>query len=73
MDTFVAKLLHIVWMMKIQDPPICLVWQEKGEKINKENFTYYSKRGDVVAFCVWPAVFLHKDGPLMSQGVLQAN
>lgn len=68
---FVGKALELVWVMKIQDPPMELTWCNRGDTFNKNMFTYYTNRGNTVRQSVWPAVLLHKDGPLMSKGVVQ--
>ncbi|KAL4231003.1 hypothetical protein ACF0H5_011376 [Mactra antiquata] len=73
MNEYVRRLIHIIWMMKSQDPPMVLVWPDAGKPVNKDRFTFYTKSGDVVAFVVWPSVLLHKDGPQMSKGVVQGK
>jgi hypothetical protein len=72
-DAFVAKTFDIVWLMKIQNPQMETQWQSEEEKCDKDKFTFYTKRGDIVSQTVWPAVLLHKNGPLMSKGILQAK
>ncbi|XP_060556665.1 uncharacterized protein LOC132717249 [Ruditapes philippinarum] len=72
-DAFVAKTFEIVWLMKIQNPQMETQWQSQDEKCDKDKFTFYTKRGDIVSQTVWPAVLLHKNGPLMSKGILQAK
>lgn len=68
---FAEKALGLVWVMKIQDPPMELTWCKRGDTFNKNMYNYYTNRGNTVKHCVWPAVLLHKDGPLMSKGVAQ--
>ncbi|XP_053400847.1 uncharacterized protein LOC128557480 [Mercenaria mercenaria] len=72
-DKFVEKAFEIIWLMKIQNPPIAFKWQTRDETFDRERFTFYTKRGDKVGQMVWPAVLLHKDGPLMSKGIVQAK
>lgn len=71
-NAFIIEGVKLVWMMKMQDPPMQFVWGQPGDTIDKNRFTYYTKSGDIVRFSVWPAVALHKDGPLMSKGIVQA-
>ncbi|XP_053399565.1 uncharacterized protein LOC123557239 [Mercenaria mercenaria] len=72
-DKFVEKAFEIIWLMKIQNPPMEFKWQIRDEKFDRERFTFYTKRGDKVGQTVWPAVLLHEDGPLMSKGIVQAK
>lgn len=59
-------------MMAIQDPPMYLDFgPEMGSVIDKNVFRLYTKSGENVDFLVWPAVFLHKNGPIVQKGVLQ--
>lgn len=72
-NKFVEQAMRLVWLMKIQDPPMKLLWQNSGEPYDKNNFTFYTKTGDAVLYTVWPAVLLHEDGPLMSKGIVQGR
>lgn len=38
---------------------------------DKQIFKEYTTMGRRVKFLVWPALFLHKGGPLLSKGVVQ--
>ena len=59
--------------MKVQDPPMKLVWQNAGDLHDKNTFTFYKKSGQTVLNTVWPAVMLHSQGPLMSKGIVQVK
>lgn len=65
--------MRLIWLMKIQEPPMKLLWQNTGDLHDKNNFTFYKKTGHTVLCTVWPAVLLHADGPLMSKGIVQAK
>jgi hypothetical protein len=70
--TFVSKCVEIIWLMKIQSPPMELLWQQSGDPCDKDRFAFYTKKGEKVERCVWPAVILHAgNGPLVSKGVIQ--
>ncbi|WAQ97963.1 hypothetical protein MAR_022336 [Mya arenaria] len=69
LDKFVSKCVELLWLMEVQDPPMQLIWAEQGHRVDKDRFTFYTKRGEVVQQSIWPAVLLHKDGPLMSKGI----
>ncbi|XP_053399563.1 uncharacterized protein LOC123557238 isoform X2 [Mercenaria mercenaria] len=73
LNDFLDRTLELVWMMKIQDPPMEFTWSKEGDKFDKNMYTPYTIRGNTVAQCVWPAVVLHRDGPLMSKGVVQGK
>ncbi|XP_052795793.1 uncharacterized protein LOC128228494 [Mya arenaria] len=73
LDKFVSKCVELLWLMEVQDPPMQLIWAEQGHRVDKDRFTFYTKRGEVVQQSIWPAVLLHKDGPLMSKGIVQGK
>jgi hypothetical protein len=70
---FLEKAFELIWVMKMQDPPMEFVWSKPGDNFDNNMYTYYSKRGSKVSQSIWPAVVLHKAGPLMSKGVAQGN
>ena len=70
--TFVVQSVKLVWMMKMQTPPMALIWANPKQNVDKNRFTFYTRRGDVIEQCVWPALELHKNGPLVSKGIVQA-
>ena len=65
---YVSILSELIWLMVIQDPPMVLKFIEKGEKMDPNIFKPYTKSGSIVVVCVWPALYLHKDGPLVGRG-----
>ncbi|XP_052794069.1 uncharacterized protein LOC128227498 isoform X2 [Mya arenaria] len=72
-NTFIESSLKSIWLMKVQDPPVVLKWVDPGTKVQTDKFSFYTKKGKTVAQCVWPAVLLHEDGPLMSKGIVQGR
>ncbi|XP_060556663.1 golgin subfamily A member 5-like [Ruditapes philippinarum] len=70
---FLEKAFELIWVMKMQDPPMEFVWSKPGDNFDKNMYTHYTRRGSKVSQCIWPAVVLHKAGPLMSKGVVQGN
>nr|XP_022320924.1 uncharacterized protein LOC111123106 [Crassostrea virginica] len=63
---------NVYKMMSIEDPPMHLDFgPEKDSVIDKNVFKMFTKTGDALDFVVWPAVFLHYNGPLVQKGVLQ--
>lgn len=72
MQKYIDCCIEYCWMMAIQDPPMKLDFgPAQNEKFDKEVFRCYTITGKKVQFMVWPAVFLHKNGPLVTKGVLQ--
>ncbi|XP_060604673.1 protein Daple-like isoform X2 [Ruditapes philippinarum] len=72
LKTFIVQSVKLVWMMKMQTPPMAFIWAEPKQNVDKNRFTFYTRRGDVIKQCIWPALALHKNGPLMSKGIVQA-
>ncbi|CAC5416655.1 unnamed protein product [Mytilus coruscus] len=72
-SSFFEKCVYLCWSMVIQDP---VMYLDDGPipltPIDKNTYKEFVKSGDSVAYLVWPALFLHKDGPLLYKGVVQA-
>ncbi|KAL3879741.1 hypothetical protein ACJMK2_032027 [Sinanodonta woodiana] len=62
--------IELTWLMCIQAPPIKLEFIPDNKAISK-HFRHYTRSGDKVEFVVWPALFLHDNGPVLSKGVIQ--
>ncbi|CAC5416650.1 GOLGB1 [Mytilus coruscus] len=72
-SSFFEKCVHICWSMTIQDPVMYLDEDVPADtQIDKNTYKEFVKSGNTVAFVVWPALFLHKDGPLLYKGVVHA-
>ncbi|XP_062577368.1 uncharacterized protein LOC134239217 isoform X2 [Saccostrea cucullata] len=61
-------LVELTWNMVLQDPPMALNFAKNGDKIDEKSFKHYSKKGNVVLLCVWPALHLYNGGPIVSKG-----
>ena len=70
---YVETCVQCCWLMAIQEPPVHMEWGfKKGiSDFNKDVLKSYTKTGNTVAFMVWPALFLHRDGPLLCKGIAQ--
>uniref|UniRef100_K1QC94 Mitochondria-eating protein C-terminal domain-containing protein n=1 Tax=Magallana gigas TaxID=29159 RepID=K1QC94_MAGGI len=55
------------------DPPMCLVDFGRGLEFNSNEMRSFTKSGKFVDFVVWPALYLHEDGPLLSKAVVQGS
>ena len=60
--------------MVVQTPPVeIVVGIQEGQRVDKDLFSFYTRQGEYMDFPVWPCVRLHKDGPLLSKGVVQGR
>ncbi|VDH96795.1 Hypothetical predicted protein [Mytilus galloprovincialis] len=65
---YVDNCVNLIWYMCIQQPPMEIVWGNRGEKFNKEMFRFSGKKGTKFRLTVWPAVLYFKDGGLAAPG-----
>ncbi|XP_062620659.1 uncharacterized protein LOC134282254 [Saccostrea cucullata] len=63
-------LVELTWNMVLQDPPMALNFAKNGDKIDEKSFKHYSKKGNIVLLCVWPALHLYNGGPIVSKGFI---
>ncbi|XP_062613093.1 uncharacterized protein LOC134274862 [Saccostrea cucullata] len=68
--TYIKSCVQICWLFAIQDPAMQLWWPKEQSKID-EDVKEFTKRGTVISYVVWPTLYLHRNGPLMSKGVVQ--
>ncbi|WAQ98871.1 hypothetical protein MAR_023244, partial [Mya arenaria] len=68
---FINKCLFIGWMMVVQTPPMDFKYARKGDHFDTNSFKQYTKSGKFIDFVVWPALLLHKDGPVVGKGIAQ--
>ena len=72
MKPYVTKCIQVSWLMCVQDPPMLLSIKTEP-KFNLGLFREYTKRGPYVEYVVWPAMYLHEDGHILSKGVAQGT
>ena len=70
---YTNKCVEITWLMSVQDPPVILDNMEDHHGFQTEMYKAFTKHGRNVDFYVWPALLLHKGGPLLAKGVAQGN
>ena len=69
---FGQQCVAICWFMVVQDPEMYIDGDlQPGIQLDREVYREYTRSGKSVAFSVWPALYLHKDGPLLRKGVAQ--
>ncbi|VDI02339.1 Hypothetical predicted protein [Mytilus galloprovincialis] len=70
---FFDQCVNLCWCMVIQDPVMYLDGDiTQGTTFDKNTYKEFVKSGNKVKYVVWPALFLHKDGPLLHKGTIQA-
>ena len=67
---YIDKSIEVCWLMAVQDPPMHL-YNVKTPQFDSSKFREYQRRGYYTDYVVWPALALHKNGPLLSKGVAQ--
>ncbi|KAK3602859.1 hypothetical protein CHS0354_026419 [Potamilus streckersoni] len=73
LDIFAKECVSIIWLMCVQDPQIVMEWvdDDNGIHFDTEKYRGYTKTGTMIDFCVWPVVYLCKEGSLLSKGIAQ--
>jgi len=67
-SNYTDKVVELVWLMTSLEPRMRLYWQRQNEQVNTEFFYFYDHKGDYVDQTVWPAVFMHDTGRLVTRG-----
>lgn len=70
---YMEKCVELIWLMSVQDPPMFLASANDGDKMRTDMYSYYGSKGKVVKATVWPAVLLHKEGPIISKGFVMPH
>ena len=71
---FYKKCVELCWCMAIKDPPMYLDEDiPPGTVMDKNTYREFTKSGEIVEYVVWPALRLHKDGPVLYKGVIQVK
>ncbi|KAK3580469.1 hypothetical protein CHS0354_035513 [Potamilus streckersoni] len=78
LDKYIQGCIRICWFMCVRNPQMHLYF---GQNLRKEGrryfedkrFVSYKRSGKYVKYFVWPAVFLHEDGPMLKKGVAQGR
>lgn len=71
-QNFTRRCVEITWSMCIQDPPMCFIDRlDRGAKFDSDTFRKYNDGGNKFDYLVWPALLLHRDGPLITKGIAQ--
>ncbi|XP_065930927.1 uncharacterized protein [Magallana gigas] len=69
---FAERCVELCWFMHITQPPIHLsACIPEKKKMNNDIFKAYMKSGTVIDYIVWPVMYLHENGPLLTKGIAQ--
>ncbi|XP_061170066.1 uncharacterized protein LOC133179296 [Saccostrea echinata] len=68
LKAYIEACIEQMWLMCVQDPQMVIEFAVPGTPIDKELFKFYDKKGIIVHLTVWPVVYLHKGGPIVSKG-----
>ncbi|OWF41297.1 uncharacterized protein LOC110462653 [Mizuhopecten yessoensis] len=69
---FTKCCVNLCWLMRIKNPPLHMDTElVEDSDINTDFYKNYTHKGKKVGYLVWPALFLHKGGPLLCKGIVQ--
>ncbi|KAL3879247.1 hypothetical protein ACJMK2_031552 [Sinanodonta woodiana] len=70
---YMDECVEICLLMNIQEPPVELRGLEllSGADFDLSVFKPYTKSRNKIEYIVWPAMYLHQNGPLLRKGVAQ--
>ncbi|XP_062589739.1 uncharacterized protein LOC134251332 [Saccostrea cucullata] len=69
---YASQCASLCWRMRIRDPPVFVRFDfRQGTEFNTDILRRYTKTGGYLDFIVWPALYLHEKGPVLSKGVAQ--
>ena len=76
LSKYANKCTELCWFMVICDPPLVFSEDKAGTEFNSSIYRPYSRsqkdiKTPVIEMTVWPALYLHLGGALLSKGVAQ--
>ena len=73
LSVFANKCFETCFMLQIQDPPMYISLPSDKDLTSdcyKDSFRHVKRRGRKTKTVAWPPLYLYKDGPLLSKGVI---
>ncbi|KAL3878449.1 hypothetical protein ACJMK2_030799 [Sinanodonta woodiana] len=71
---YIDRCTDVCWYMSIQDPQMVMDGDKSpDDKFNSIKHREYTKKGPYEECVVWPALYLCKGGPMLSNGVAQGK
>ncbi|WP_263081295.1 hypothetical protein [Endozoicomonas sp. Mp262] len=72
LEAYLRQACTIMVRAKKLRPAVVLMPEaHKGAAVDKNYYRIYTSSGSTVDYQVWPALLLHKNGPLLSKGIVQ--
>nr|XP_022325636.1 trichohyalin-like isoform X3 [Crassostrea virginica] len=69
---YARQCASLCWRMRIREPPVFIRFEfRQGTSFNSDVLRKFTKTGGYLEFLVWPALYLHENGPLLAKGVAQ--
>ncbi|CAC5390091.1 unnamed protein product [Mytilus coruscus] len=64
--------VYLSWLMVVQNPPMYIdEGPVRRSYINRDVYKEFTKRGSIIDYCVWPALYMENGGPLGTKGIVQ--
>ncbi|XP_052077696.1 uncharacterized protein LOC127715633 isoform X2 [Mytilus californianus] len=71
---FIMKCSELCWHVLSSNPPMVIEYDNfENQPMDSNKFNKYNRSGITVEYVVWPALLLHKDGPVLAKGTVQTN
>ena len=70
---FIDETTDICLLMCLQDPLVVIESGDPGEAFDTSKYKAYTASGKIIDYIVWPALRLHKGGPLLGKGIAQGR
>ncbi|CAC5400648.1 unnamed protein product [Mytilus coruscus] len=66
------RCVYLSWLMVVQNPPMYIdEGPVRRSYINRDVYQEFTKRGSIIDYCVWPALYVEKGAPLGTKGIVQ--
>ena len=72
---YINKCVELCWLMAIQSPQVAIdenVQEYKGKQFDERRFKFYTKKGQLIDYIVWPMLFI-AGGGILGKGVAQCK
>ncbi|MCK5893468.1 MAG: hypothetical protein KAG53_03440 [Endozoicomonadaceae bacterium] len=74
LEEYLVFAIKLLILMEVQNYPLVLKWPVPGTQYDASyQIMYTTTKGSIVDYIAWPALYLHKDGPLICKAVIQAK
>ena len=72
-ESYITAVIDFCWLVNLQDPSCTISWDlRKGEPFQTDKYRVYRHSGKQVDYIVWPVLYSHQGGVVLSKGVAQA-